>query len=62
MFVRMRKVLAIPRRTASMCASVLKLVLFMHIRIFYPKARVKVSNPQQLTVYPNIGRITPRGD
>jgi len=36
-------------RGVGMCASVLKLVLFMHFRIFYPKPRVRVSNPQRLT-------------
>ena len=47
MDVRMRKVLAIPR--SHVCFSADWLVLFMHFTIFYPKPRVRVSNPQRLT-------------
>ena len=62
MVVRMRKVLAIP--WSQMCASVLKLVLFMHFRIFYPKPRAgtegQVFKPSAAHLYPNTGRVTPQ--
>ena len=47
-----------------MCASVLKLVLFMHFRIFYPKPRAgtegQVFKPSAAHLYPNTGRVTPQ--
>ena len=47
-----------------MCTSVLKLVLFMHFRIFYPKPRAgtegQVFKPSAAHLYPNTGRVTPQ--